>query len=116
MMKKQKVQLIRDAAGDPEYAVLSYSYFQKLRKLEDAVIPHAIMRIMQERECSAMTAWRVHRHLDQYEMAHALGITQGAVAQVEAVGNTPRKTTREKWAEVLGCNADQLITPDATSF
>ncbi|HAM77027.1 MAG TPA: XRE family transcriptional regulator, partial [Alcanivorax sp.] len=40
--------------------------------------------------------------------AEKLGVTQGAVAQAEKMGNKPHIETLRSWARVLGCDVAQL--------
>lgn len=71
-------------------------------------IPHEVVTLMIEKDISPMAAWRKHRGLSQVQMAEKLGVTQGAVAQTEKLGNKPHIETLRLWAEVLDCDVAQL--------
>ena len=62
----------------------------------------------QTRVNAAARAWREYLGLTQDEVATKMGITQSALAQIEA-SSKPRKATRQKLALALGINVEQLI-------
>ncbi|MCD8522582.1 MAG: helix-turn-helix domain-containing protein [Saccharospirillaceae bacterium] len=106
---KGNAQIIRDASGNPLYAVVPFDEYQALLEADNQVtIPHEVVTLMIEKDISPMAAWRKHRGLSQVQMAEKLGITQGAVAQAEKLGNKPHIETLRSWADVLDCDVAQL--------
>jgi transcriptional regulator with XRE-family HTH domain len=75
---------------------------------DQTVVPHEVVNLMIEKDISPMAAWRKHRGLSQVQMAEKLGVTQGAVAQAEKLGNKPHIETLRSWADVLDCDVAQL--------
>ncbi|MEX2953565.1 helix-turn-helix domain-containing protein [Serratia fonticola] len=116
------VQIIRNDKGEPQYAVVPYSEYEKLinarnewedvpytaSKSDDVTVPNAIVKIMIDQEVSLLAAWRIYRDLSQYDVAEKLGTTQSTVSQWEASGR-PQKRTREKLAALYDCSPEQLI-------
>ena len=47
--------------------------------------------------------------LTQKQLAHLLGITQGAVSQWESGISKPRADTLKKLADLLNCTVDELL-------
>lgn len=102
-------QIIRDAGGNPLYAVVPFDEYEALLDADNRVtIPHEVVALMVEKDISPMAAWRKHRGLSQAQMAVKLGVTQGAVAQAEKKGNKPHIGTLRSWARVLDCDVAQL--------
>ena len=106
---KGSAQIIRDSSGNPLYAVVPFDEYQALLDADGHVtIPHEVVDLMIEKTISPMAAWRKHRGLSQAQLAEKLGVTQGAVAQAEKMGNKPHIETLRSWARVLGCDVAQL--------
>ena len=106
---KGSAQIIRDASGNPLYAVVPFDEYQALLDADGHVtIPHEVVDLMIEKNISPMAAWRKHRGLSQAQLAEKLGVTQGAVAQAEKRGNKPHIETLRAWATALGCDVAQL--------
>ncbi len=77
------VQIIRNDKGEPQYAVVPDSEYEKLinakndwedvpytaSKSDDVTVPNAIVKIMIDQEVSLLAAWRVYRDLSQYDVA-----------------------------------------------
>ena len=102
-------QVIRDSQGNPLYAVVPYEEYQALIAADNKVtIPHEVVGLMIEKDLSAMAAWRKYRGLSQAQLAQQLGVTQGAIAQAEKLGNKPHIETLRCWAEALDCEVAQL--------
>lgn len=124
------VQLIADAEGNPQYAVIPYDdYFRMMletadyddvnedewEKIDDehdaydgVGLPHEICTLMTNHQVSLQAAWRILRGLSQQEVADKLGISQSAVSQLEALDSRPQKRTREKLAAIYGCRQEQI--------
>jgi DNA-binding XRE family transcriptional regulator len=106
----ESVQILRDAGGNPAFAVLPFSQYQALVKPpapREPGIPADVVENAIENHLSAARAWREHLALTQQEVARRMGITQGAYAQLEAK-KTIRKSSREKIAAALGIHEGQL--------
>ena len=109
-----RVQILRDAAGSPAYAVLPFAQYQSLVRTRAAPsvshepgIPASVVEHAIRHGLSATRAWRQHLRLTQHEVAQRMGITQGAYAQLEAKPSI-RKSSRIKVALALGIEASQL--------
>lgn len=102
-------QVIRDSQGNPLYAVVPYEEYQALIAADNKVIiPHEVVGLMIEKDLSVMAAWRKYRGLSQVQLAEQLGVTQGAIAQAEKLGNKAHIETLRSWAEALDCEVAQL--------
>ncbi|ADO49441.1 helix-turn-helix domain-containing protein [[Enterobacter] lignolyticus] len=124
------VQLIRDDKGDPQYVVIPYSEYCRMRmklaeyddeneqdwedipwesdKYDDVPLPDAVCAIMNRENVSLQAAWRIMRGLSQQDVADKLGISQSAVSQLEAKDTRPQRRTREKLAAIYGCTQEQI--------
>lgn len=106
----EDVQLLRDAGGHPVFAILPFAQYQTLvhgKTKAEPGIPNAVVNAVFDRDISTMTAWREHLRLTQEEVAERMGITQPALAQMEAA-KRPRKATLVKVAAALGIEPEQL--------
>ena len=92
--------------GKPLFVIVPYAEYIKTHHIDDSV-PHDVMRSVLRENYSLARAWREHLGLTQEEVAARMGITQPALAQIEAA-NTPRKATRQKLATALGILESQL--------
>jgi len=61
---------------------------------------------------SPARAWREHRGLTQVQVARRMGISQPALAQMEAAAH-PRRVTRVRLAKALGIAPEQLLVGPA---
>lgn len=107
------VQII-EQSGKPMFAVIPYADYLAAfgnaignTKVDDTV-PHEVMRYVLREDYSLARAWREYLGLTQDEVATKMGITQSALAQMEN-STKPRKATRQKLAQALGINVEQLI-------
>ncbi|GHT90230.1 hypothetical protein AGMMS49545_21640 [Betaproteobacteria bacterium] len=106
----ESVQILRDATGHPAFAVLPFASYQALIKgnpQSAPYIPAAVVDLAMDNGWSAARAWREHMGLTQAKVAHRMGITQGAYAQLE-IKKTIRKSSREKIAAALALSEAQL--------
>ena len=78
-----------------------------MTKSRAPTIPNAVVGKVVNKDMTPIRAWREHLGLTQSGVAQRLGISQSAYAQQEAKEN-PRKATREKIAEALGIEPEQL--------
>ena len=101
--------------GKPMLTVIPYADY--LAAFGDAFInkptvkdtvPHEVMRYVLREDYSLARAWREYLGLTQDEVAAKMDITQSALAQIE-MSSKPRKATRQKLAQALGINVEQLI-------
>ncbi|MCB1659369.1 MAG: helix-turn-helix transcriptional regulator [Pseudomonadales bacterium] len=113
MTTPTNVQII-EQGGKPMFAVIPYvDYLAAFGHLiskpkTDDTVPHEVMRYVLREDYSLARAWREYLGLTQDEVATKMGITQSALAQIE-MSSKPRKATRQKLAEALGINVEQLI-------
>jgi DNA-binding XRE family transcriptional regulator len=101
------IQIIKNAKGKPAFAVVPYAEYLNLTKNRAPTIPNAVVGKVVNKDMTPIRAWREHLGLTQSEVAGRLGISQSAYAQQEAKDNL-RKVTREKIAEALGIEPEQL--------
>jgi ribosome-binding protein aMBF1 (putative translation factor) len=96
--------------GRPAFVVIPYDEYLRWvpNAAADDSVPHEVMRYVLREGFSLARAWREHLGLSQQEVARRIGITQAALAQIEAA-KRPRKATLEKLAEALGIHAAQLV-------
>ena len=73
------------------------------------MFPEKVIEIMNSGK-SVLYAWRKYRGYSQAKMARLLGINQSAYAQLEKVGRTFREETRQKLADILEIEPDDLFT------
>lgn len=68
----------------------------------------------QQRRPTYIKQWRKHRHLTQEQLAERIGVTPGAISQLELgrVGYT--QPMLEALADALQCSAGDLLTVDPT--
>ncbi|ATO32457.1 MULTISPECIES: helix-turn-helix domain-containing protein [Dickeya] len=119
-----KPQYINDVNGKPQFVVLPIDVYESLLSNDesgyesipytadghdDETVPNEVVNIMFRDDISLLAAWRVYRGLSQYDVAERLGTTQSAVSQWEAKDSRPQKKTRQKLAELYGCQPEQMI-------
>ena len=124
------IQLIKDEDGKPQYVVIPYDEYYRLRlqladsddedndeweeipcehdEYDDTSLPGVVCDIMEKEAVSLQAAWRIHCGLSQKEVAEKLGISQSAVSQLESPDSRPQKRTREKLAAIYGCKQEQI--------
>ncbi len=56
---------------------------------------------------SLIKAWRRYKKMSQAELAQKIGVTQGAIAQVEK-SDKPHKNTVKKIAQAMGLTPEHL--------
>lgn len=101
------IQIINDPDGKPAFVVIPYNEYVSYKDSNSSYIPHIVVDIMVENQWSIARAWREHLGLTQKQMAQRMGISQSAYSQQES-NNQLRKSTREKIANAMGINPDQL--------
>jgi len=101
------IQILKDAKGNPAFAVIPYSEYLNLFKQPAPTIPNAVVNKVINKDMTPIRAWREHLGLTQSEVARRLGISQSAYAQQEAK-EPIRKSTRDKIAKALGIVPEQL--------
>ena len=93
--------------GKPIFAVLPYNEYINL--VEDNIyLPHEVVGMTAIDGYSTYKAWRTHLNIKQAEVAEKMGITQSAVAKIEANPEKISNQNRVKFAKALGINARQL--------
>lgn len=97
--------------GKPAFVVVPYAdYVRQMGKPwvpEDDGVPHEVVKMTIGGAMSQARAWREYLGLTQEEVANRLGISQSALAQMEAA-KRPRRPTLEKLAAALGIRLEQL--------
>lgn len=98
--------------GKPAFVVMPYAdyvaHFQEAWVPDGDGVPHEVVKLTLGGQMSQARAWREYLHLTQEEVAARMGISQSALAQIEAA-KQPRKTTLEKLAPALGIRLEQLV-------
>ncbi len=100
-------QTILGADGKPEFVVIPYAAFVQRYGAESDLIPNEVAGAVLKGGVSITRAWREHLGLTQADVAARAGISQAALAQIEAA-KRPRKATVEKLATALGITQAQL--------
>ncbi|TDK68287.1 helix-turn-helix domain-containing protein [Sapientia aquatica] len=104
------VQILRDASGNPTFAVIPFAQYQALtlgKPVAEPTIPNHVVNAALDKGISAARAWREYLELTQAQVAQRMQITQSAYAQLEAKTHS-RKSTRTKIAAALGIDPTQL--------
>ena len=92
----------------PAFVVIPYEEYQTLFDLDEEVeIPHEVVKLTVKYHCNLIGAWRRYRALSQSEFAKKMGVTQGAISQIEK-SDRPHKSTIESAAHALDCQIAQL--------
>jgi DNA-binding XRE family transcriptional regulator len=115
-------QVIRDARGDPEYAVVPYPEFIRLsRSQEDLRDRQMAEEALSEEELPWLTAkrllhgespikvWREHRGLSQRQLAEAVGARAAYVSQLETGRKRPSLEMAKALAGALSVTLDDLV-------
>lgn len=106
-----KYQTIKDASGAIQYVVVPYVDFLQMsadqEEQEESVPNEVVERVIMEK-LTPVRAWREYLRLTQTEVAARMGITQAALAQIEAPTAKPRKSTLRRVAEAMGIGPEQL--------
>lgn len=108
----ETVQILRDAAGHPAFAVIPFAQYQALISGHNpgkAVpgIPGDVLENCVMNNVSPVKAWREHLEMTQAEVAARMDIKQSSYAELEAKKNI-RKSSRVKIAAALGISESQL--------
>jgi len=106
----EQVQVLHDAGGTPAFAVLPWDAYISLmagQEKKPPGIPADVVDFALDHQCSAARAWREYLQLTQTQVANAMGITQGAYAQLERKSSI-RPSSRERIATALGLDASQF--------
>ena len=90
----------------PRFVVVPYDDYVEAFSNE-ALIPHEVVAIQVDRDCTLMEAWRRHKGMTQEAVAAELEISQPAYAKMEKGGN-PRPETLERVAAVFEVEPEQL--------
>jgi DNA-binding XRE family transcriptional regulator len=107
MNKPIEFQTIVGPDGQPAFVVMPYAEFVRRFEAEGGLVPHAVAQLALEQDVPPAKAWRTHLGLTQADVAHRMGISQSAYAQIEG-GSMSRKSTRERVAAALGIQPGQL--------
>ncbi len=98
--------------GEPAFAVVPYAEFKEMLELnnldETTMIPNDVVEKHSIEGKSIFCAWREYLRITQEDISKRLGISQAAVAQQEAPDSRPHNKTRQKWADALGVDIEQL--------
>jgi DNA-binding XRE family transcriptional regulator len=121
-----KVQYIPQD-GEPQYAVVPIEDYKSLVAIsagsDDHRSFHEILEAIDTGEetfpdefvgrlidtDSPLREWRKYRGMTQVELATASGLSQGAIAQIEAGKRNPTVETARKIANALNCDIDDLF-------
>jgi DNA-binding XRE family transcriptional regulator len=101
-------QTIKDASGAIQYVVVPYADFLRLSSRVDSAVPNEVVERVIMGKLTPIRAWREHLGVTQSEIAARMGISQAALAQIEAPEARPRKTTLRRVAQALGIQLEQL--------
>lgn len=126
------LQYIRDNDGKALFVILPIAEYKKLADVDqygfsvvedeeeliaigydsesndNATIPFEVVRLKHENNVNLLGAWRIYRGLSQQEVADKLGISQGAISQMERPDNKPQKKTLERFATIYQSQVEQM--------
>jgi DNA-binding XRE family transcriptional regulator len=114
--------VIRDARGDPEYAVVPYPEFVRLSRSEEDLRDRQMAEeALTEEELPWLTAkrllhgespikvWREHRGLSQRQLAEAVGVRAAYVSQLETGRKRLSLQMTIALARALSLSVDDLV-------
>jgi DNA-binding XRE family transcriptional regulator len=115
-------QVIRNARGDPEYAVVPYDEFVRLSRGEEDLrdrlmaeaalaeesLPWPMAKRLLHGE-SPIKVWREHRGLSQRELAEVVGARATYVSQLETGRKRPSLDMTIALAKALSVTVDDLV-------
>ncbi|MBN2107024.1 MAG: helix-turn-helix transcriptional regulator [Deltaproteobacteria bacterium] len=100
--------------GKPAFVVIPYDEFRKMlfqkpRIPQGDAVPHEVISLTVRKGFTLLRAWREYLGLTQVEVARSAGISQAALSQMESGEKSLRKATREKLAQAMGLNSEQVV-------
>lgn len=104
-------QIIKGPDGNPLYALVPWEEYERRfdeRPETELALPLEVLELNMLHGKSMIRAWREHMNLSQRELAARMGISQPALAKMEAKGVQPRVATLKKIAEALNLRWEQL--------
>ncbi|WP_027184805.1 helix-turn-helix domain-containing protein [Desulfovibrio inopinatus] len=104
-------QVLRGPNGEPQFAVIPWEIFVErfgADQDENVTIPHGVIVIEEERDCSLVRAWREYLGLTQADVAERMEITQSAYAQMESKDANLRPKTLKKISAAMDVDWRQL--------
>ncbi len=106
---------ISEEAGR-RFAVVPLEQFtalvERAGEADALTLPHEVVSRHLVEGVSLLRAWREYLGRTQADLAEALGVTQGQVAQWESPDANPRHATLKRLAEALGLHVSQLTLED----
>ena len=122
------IQVIRAQGGEPEYAVVPYAEFQRLREAaelsddpsdydrikarltsdEEELIPAEVAHRLADGE-HPIRVWREHRGLTGSALAERAGISQGYPSRIETGEREGKVSTLRALAVALGVDREDLL-------
>lgn len=122
----ETVQII-ERDEKPEYAVVPFSEFEKMRRLAEAIgdiqacdaaladsgesVPHSVMERLVEGE-SPLRVRREHRSLSQSALATRARLDNTYLSQLESGRKSGSIAVLRRLANALSVEVDELIPPD----
>ena len=77
--------------------------------IEEATIPHIIVKMIELEDVSPAAAWRKYRGFSQSEAASRLNIGQSTLSRMETKGATLQAKTKQKMASLYQCKVEDLL-------
>ena len=118
------VRYVNDEHGETQFVILPIAEYYRLTGddnddwedmpydaagLNDVSIPHAIVKIMMEKEVNLFAAWRIHRGLTQAQVAEKAGMSMAELVQLETDHVRQPAEKREQFAAIYDCLPEQLV-------
>lgn len=75
---------------------------------DSVAIPFDVVKIKHTHNVNLLGAWRIYRNLSQQEVADKLGLSQGAISQMERRDNKPQKKTLARFSQIYDCEIEQM--------
>jgi hypothetical protein len=86
----------------------SVQYLNDREGNKDHYVPHEVARRVLVENCSAVQSWREFLGKTTSEVAQKIGISEDEYLQLEALPQLTRRSIREKVANALEINPEQL--------
>jgi transcriptional regulator with XRE-family HTH domain len=99
------VVILRDAAGEPQHAVLTWDGYESLRRAAKA----SASAVPRPPGVSGLRSWREHRGFSQAQLAQLTGISRVYLSQIETGERAGTVEVLASLARSLGCRIEDLL-------
>ncbi len=107
MNSHANIHILKDAKGEPAFAVLPYADYLSLTRQGASNATNSVVGKVINTDMKSIRDWRLHFGFTQLDMALRLGISRNAFTHYEV--NAPiKRSTREKIAGALGVAPEKI--------